>query len=84
MLLEENNMRLKNAGNVAGKSAFCCAFGLMPLMVAAQTDVYPAKAVRVVIPFSPGTPIELPPRDRLEAAWPALVPTPAGTTQATP
>jgi hypothetical protein len=31
-----------------------------------------------------GTPIELPPRDRLEAAWPALVPTPAGTTQATP
>jgi hypothetical protein len=31
-----------------------------------------------------GTPIELPARDRLEAAWPALVPTPAGTTQATP
>jgi len=31
-----------------------------------------------------GTPIELPPRDRLEAAWPALMPTPAGTTQATP
>jgi len=55
-------MRLKNAGNVAGKSAFCCALGLMPLMVAAQTDVYPAKAVRVVIPFSPGTPIELPAR----------------------
>lgn len=31
-----------------------------------------------------GTPIELPPRDRLEAAWPALVPSPAGTPQATP
>jgi nucleoid-associated protein YgaU len=31
-----------------------------------------------------GTPIELPPRDRLETAWPALMPTPAGTTQATP
>jgi len=31
-----------------------------------------------------GTPIELPPRDRLEAAWPALVPSPAGITQATP
>ena len=31
-----------------------------------------------------GTPIELPPRDRLEAAWPALVPSAAGTTQATP
>ena len=55
-------MRLINAGNVAGNSAFVCALGLMPLMVAAQTDVYPSKAVRVVIPFSPGTPIELPAR----------------------
>jgi len=55
-------MRLKNAGNMAGRRVFVCALGLMPLMVAAQTDVYPAKAVRVVIPFSPGTPIELPAR----------------------
>ena len=31
-----------------------------------------------------GTPIELPPRDRLEAAWPALMPTSADATQATP
>ena len=30
-----------------------------------------------------GTPIELPPRDRLEAAWPALMPTSVDATQAT-
>ncbi len=38
------------------------ALGLAPAVVCAQTDSYPNKAVRVVIPFSPGTPIELPAR----------------------
>lgn len=32
----------------------------------------------------PGTPIDLPPRDRLEAAWPALLPAPSSTRSVTP
>jgi len=32
----------------------------------------------------PGTPIDLPPRDRLEAAWPALLPAPSTTRSVTP
>ena len=45
---------------VAGLSL--CAFNLIPVVAFAQADSYPNKPVRVVIPFSAGTPIELPAR----------------------
>lgn len=44
------------AGAVAGM------LGAAPLPVGAQADNYPVKPVRVVIPFSAGTPIEVPAR----------------------
>ena len=49
-------------------SGAVCAIGvafaaaMLPTAALAQADNYPAKPIRVVIPFSPGTPIEVPAR----------------------
>ncbi|NBR29246.1 MAG: tripartite tricarboxylate transporter substrate binding protein, partial [Betaproteobacteria bacterium] len=53
--MEENKMRFMSA--VAAIAAACA-----PVSAFAQADNYPNKPVRVVIPFSAGTPIELPAR----------------------
>ncbi len=45
-----------------GGAACFAAFAALPGAAVAQTDNYPAKAVRVVIPFSAGSPIEVPAR----------------------
>lgn len=42
--------------------AVACVIGLTPAVVCAQVDNYPSKPVRVVIPFSAGSPIETPAR----------------------
>lgn len=48
--------------DMRSRSSLAVAGVLMTCAAIAQTDNYPVKPIRVVIPFSPGTPIEVPAR----------------------
>jgi tripartite-type tricarboxylate transporter receptor subunit TctC len=56
-------MRFKQRiGFVHAHSFLVAVIALSPALALAQADNYPSKAVRVVVPFSAGTPIEVPAR----------------------
>ena len=55
-------MRFDIASAGVAHSVVACALVLTPAVVCAQADNYPSKPVRVVIPFSAGSPIEVPAR----------------------
>src|SRR5688500_1632817 len=43
-------------------AAFIAAAALLPAIAAAQPAGYPAKPVRIIVPFSAGSPVEIPAR----------------------